>query len=79
MSVFKRKNAKEYSYDFIVGGERFSGNTGTANQREAKREEGRLKAAARKELASGRPGADMTFGEVALLWMQEIGQHHKNA
>jgi integrase len=79
MSVFKRKNAKEYSYDFIVGGERFSGNTGATNQREAKREEDRLKAEARKELEAGRPRADMTFEDVALLWMQEIGQHHKNA
>lgn len=79
MSVFKRKNAKEYSYDFVLNGLRFSGNTGTANQREAKREEERIKAAAPKELESRQPRADMTFGEVALLWMKEIGQHHKNA
>jgi integrase len=79
MSIFKRKNAKEYSYDFIVGGVRFSGNTGTANQREAKREEDRLKEAARKDVESRRPHSDMTFEQVALKWMKQVGQHHKNA
>jgi integrase len=79
MSVFKRKNAKEYSYDFIVGGTRFSGNTGTANQREAKREEDRLKAAARKEVESRRSHTDLTFEQAALRWVKEVGQHHKNA
>lgn len=79
MSVFKRKNAKEYSYDFIVGGHRFSGNTGTTNQREAKREEDRLKAAARKDLEARRPHSDMSFELAALTWMEQVGQHHKNA
>lgn len=79
MSIFKRKNATEYSYDFIVGGCRFSGNTGATNQREAKREEDRLKAAARKEVESRRPQSDMTFEAMGLLWMEQVGQHHKNA
>lgn len=79
MSIFERKNAKEYSYDFFVGGIRFAGNTGAANQREAKREEDRLKAAARKDMESRRPQSDMTFEAMALLWMEQVGQHHKNA
>ena len=79
MSVFKRKNAKEYSYDFIFGGVRFSGNTGATNQREAKREEDRLKQAARKDLETRRPHSDMTFEQAALKWMEQVGQHHKNA
>lgn len=79
MSIFKRKNAKEYSYDFFVGGIRFAGNTGTANQREAKREEDRLKAVARKEMVSRRPQSDMTFEAMGLQWMEQVGQHHKNA
>lgn len=79
MSIFKRKNAKEYSYDFFVGGIRFAGNTGAANQREAKREEDRLKASARKDMESRRPQSDMTFEAMGLLWMEQVGQHHKNA
>ena len=30
-------------------------------------------------MESRRPHADMTFEAAALLWMEQVGQHHKNA
>lgn len=80
MSVYKRPNASTYSYDFEVGGNRFSGDTGKKSKREAVAEQNRLRDQARLRLKANRAsGADMTFGAAAARYMIEVGQHHKNA
>lgn len=79
MSVFKRPKAKHFSYDFQVGGQRFSGSTYKTSEREAKREEQRLKREAQVELTLHGSKSTMTFERAALRYLEEVGQHHKNA
>ena len=81
MSVYKRPGAETYSYDFEVGGDRFSGDTGETNERSARKEHERLNKVerARFEAAKGKVGARMTFGAAATRYMEEIGNHHANA
>jgi integrase len=78
MSVFKRKDTQGYSYDFVVGGQRFSGNTRATSLREAKREEERLKEAVRLDQSQNSSKSDLTFERAALRCMREFGQQHMN-
>lgn len=83
MSVFIRPDAKDktYSYDFRIGGRRFSGSTGRTTRREAlaveeaKREEARnllsLEAAAH--------GPMLNIEAAAARYWQEVGQHLTNS
>lgn len=77
MSVYKRPGAEAYSYDFHLGGRRFSGATGAASKREAQRVEARARDAAREELKRAGAAAPLTFGEAASRYWGEVGQHLK--
>ena len=81
MSVYKRPGAQTYSYDFQVGGHRFSGDTGKTTEREARREQERLKrqARVRVDAAKGRSGAQITVGAAFTRYMEEVGEYHVNA
>lgn len=81
MSVYKRPGASTYSYDFSLGGRRFSGDTGKTREREALKEQDRLKRveAARLEAAKGKRGANMTFGAACTRYFEEVGEHHAQA
>lgn len=84
MSIFKRKGATEYEYDFWYRGHRFCGRTGEKSKRAAeaveavKREEARRKVAAEiaQQAAIETP---RTWDVAASRWWHEVGQHHKNA
>jgi integrase len=83
MSVYIRKEAKDgtYSYDFQLGGRRFSGGTGTTVRREAReiekarRQEAKTLIEAEKSLA----GADMTVSAACARFWNEVGQHHRDS
>lgn len=81
MSVYKRKGAATYLYDFYVKRRRFTGDTGKAEKREAVKERDRLKREAEalvaKELATA--NGPMTFGSAAARYMLEVGEHQVNA
>ena len=81
MSVYKRPGKDTYSYDFIVRGRRFSGDTGATTKREAERiEESNRKTAQSQVAAEASFFADtMTFEVAASRWWLEVGQHHKNS
>ncbi|KKZ89015.1 phage integrase [Rhizobium phaseoli Ch24-10] len=80
MSVYKRPGKETYSYDFVVRGRRFSGDTGETKKREAKAFEERERAAAKAIMAAeaSLEADTMTFEIAALRWYHEVGQHHKN-
>lgn len=79
MSVYKRPGAETYSYDFQLGGRRFSGTTGAASKREAERAETRARTAAREELSrtSDAPRAPLTVKDACARYWDEVGQHLK--
>lgn len=81
MSVYKRPGARTYSYDFRLGGNRFSGDTGKAREREARHEEDRIRREqqARLDRLKGNFGADMTVGAAFTRYMLEIGDYHAQA
>lgn len=81
MSVYKRPGATTYTYDFELGGRRFSGDTGEAEKRKAERrqEEVRRQERARLDAAKGKSGANMTFGAACTRYMEEVGEHHVQA
>lgn len=80
MSVYKRAGKETYSYDFIVRGRRFSGDTGATKKRDAKSYEDNQKQIAKAMVAaeSATDGDTMIFEAAALRWYHEVGQHHKN-
>lgn len=81
MSIYKRPNSRTYSFDFWLGGRRFSGDTGKSREREARHEEERLRreAQARLDRLKGDFGADMTVGTAFTRYMIEVGQYHAHA
>lgn len=78
MSVYKRPGAATYSYDFQLGGNRFSGDTGETEKRKAEKQQAEIKRQerARIDAAKGKSGANMTFGAAATRYMEEVGLHH---
>jgi integrase len=74
MSVYKPANRPHYLYDFQLQGCRFSGSTGTASERDAKRIEKERRAEAKKELAltTAGKGAPWTFGRAATVYFEEV-------
>ncbi|MDW9814979.1 tyrosine-type recombinase/integrase [Sinorhizobium meliloti] len=80
MSVYKRKGKDTYSYDFVVRGQRFSGDTGETTKRAAERFETAKREAAKLEVADQAAlyGQTLTFDLAAHRWWEEVGQHHKN-
>lgn len=80
MSVYKRPRAETYSFDFEVGGCRFSGDTGEVSKREALRIEKIERAKAKEQQRAGRlsVGRNMTLGDGTARYMVEVGQFHRN-
>lgn len=81
MSVYKRPGATTFTYDFEVGGHRFSGDTGATAKREALAEQERLKRAERARLIpdQSRKGRTLTVEAAFVRYMEEVGNHHVNA
>lgn len=80
MSIYKRKGAEIYSYDFWLGGRRFLGSTEEKNKRAADAVERRKKEEAKQQLAQAEAmDAPRTWELAASRWYLEVGQHHKNA
>jgi integrase len=87
MSVYKRPGADAYSYDFQVGGLRFSGPTGCAERREALRYEREVArpAAARqlalkaRAVATFQGEAALTFRIACARYVEEHAAHLKAA
>lgn len=81
MSVYKRPGAQTYSFDFEVGGHRFSGDTGKTAKREALAEQERLKRAERARIVpqQSRQGRNLTVEAAFVRYMEEVGNHHVNA
>ena len=83
MSVFKRKGAEDYEYDFQYRNHRFCGRTGKANKRAAVAVEDQKKAEAKIAVAAEDAAAlaietPRTWEVAATRYYHEIGQHHKN-
>lgn len=80
MSVYKRPGSQTYSFDFRVGGIRFSGGTGETEKRKAKQVEAqereKAKALVAQELSLDAPS---TWGEAVTRYWREAGQYLKNA
>lgn len=78
MSVYKRKGQSTYSYDFILRGSRFSGDTGATTKREALRFEEARKDEAKAQLAEQEAffGKELTFDLASSRWWIEIGQYN---
>ncbi|MDB5522813.1 MAG: hypothetical protein JWM58_576 [Rhizobium sp.] len=80
MSVYKRKGADTYSYDFWVQGRRFTGDTGATSKREAGTVEGQRKDEAKAQLrldkAALSTAGDMTFEIAYSRWWDEVGRHN---
>lgn len=81
MSVYKRPGARTFSYDFQVGGHRFSGDTGETTERKARTEEERLKKQERARIipARDRKGRTLTVEGAFVRYMEEVGNYHVNA
>ncbi|SES47268.1 site-specific integrase [Rhizobium sp. NFR03] len=81
MSVYKPKNSPYYHFDFVVGGVRFHGSSGSQNRREAenreKIEKERARAAAKRSAASG--AGPWTIGAAVSRYWLEVGQLHANS
>lgn len=75
MSVFRRPNAKEYSYDFRFKGNRFSGSTGETDKRKAQAFEKAHRDHIKSTIIDTRK--PLNFAEASTLYWQEVGQHHK--
>ena len=78
MSVFKRPGSEIYSYDFQVGGHRFSGTTGQTGRRKAEAVEVEKRKEAKEEVERRKldPSGPMTLNSAADRYWIEIGQHH---
>lgn len=76
MSVFRREGSAVYSFDFRLGGRRFSGSTGCTNERDAKRFEKTKRDTARDDEIDTTKPLNMT--EACSVYWQEVGQHHKD-
>jgi integrase len=80
MSVYKRTGSQTFSYDFEVGGCRFSGDTGATSKREARRIQEVERTKARDLARAGRlsAGRNMTLGDASIRYMLEVGQFHRH-
>lgn len=81
MSVYKKTGRETYSYDFIIRGRRFSGDTGATAKREAKRFEDSQKEIEKAKLAQEEKffAPTMTFEIASSRYWLEVGQHHVNS
>lgn len=81
MSVYKRPGSETYSYDFKLGGRRFSGALPTGDKRKAESLEKQERARAKLEIEEAKKfrGGEMTWEVASSRYWLEVGQHHKNA
>lgn len=84
MSVFKRKGAEEYEYDFQYRNHRFCGRTGEKSKRAALAVEADKKLEAKAKVDADRAAelaveTPRTWDVAASRYWHEIGQHHKNS
>ncbi|MDP2150042.1 MAG: site-specific integrase [Parvibaculum sp.] len=83
MSVYIRSDSKDgtYSYDFELGGRRFSGGTGKTSRREALQVERAKRAEADREVAaeSALYAPRLTLKQACARYWHEAGQHLENA
>ncbi|WP_116654379.1 tyrosine-type recombinase/integrase [Pelagibacterium sediminicola] len=80
MSVYKRKGSETYSYDFQLGGVRFSGRTEATTKRAAERIEAQKRKEAEALVGEERAlDAPATWGQAVTRYWREVGQHLKNA
>jgi len=80
MSVYKRKGADIYSYDFQYAGRRFLGSTEKKTKRDAEAVERVKKDEAKAEVAANEAmDAPRTWELASSRWFLEVGQHHKNS
>jgi integrase len=80
MSIYKRSEAETYSYDFQIGGRRFSGNTSSKTKKGAEAVERQLKAKAKAdvEMEKRTGNGPMLLRHATGRYWQEVGQHHKD-
>lgn len=78
MSVYRQKGRATYTYDFQYRGQRFAGDTGATNKRDAEAVERRIRAEKREEVDRAERDArlPMTWGEARDRYWLEVGQHH---
>jgi integrase len=81
MSVYKRRGADTYTYDFEAAGSRFSGDTGETSKRKALAVQDLRRAEAKAAAKTARRGADrnMTVGEAFALYMLQVGLFQVNS
>lgn len=79
MSVYKPKGRDTYYYDFVVQGQRFSGNTEKTNRREAEGVQESVRKQIRAELDKGRrtPASRMTWAQASDRYWNEVGRFLK--
>ena len=81
MSLYKRDDAETYSYDFQIGGRRFSGNTEARNRKGAEAVERQLKAKAKADIEDERRTGNgpLLLRHAAGRYWNEVGQHHADS
>jgi integrase len=82
MPLYRKHGKPEYTYDFRLGGRRFSGPTGTANRRQAERVLADKKLQAKEELKKAAlftSSGPMTLEIAASRFWHEHAQHLSNA
>lgn len=77
--IYRRKDAEEWSFDFILRGHRFCGSTGCGSRREAERWIADYRAKKQVEIDQLAGNAPMTFGVASTRWWSEKGQWRKDA
>lgn len=80
MSVYKPAKSPFYAYDFVVGGHRFHGSTGTASKREALKHETEVRQQAKVDVAALKATGQgpLTIDIAADRYWVEVGQHQVN-
>lgn len=81
MSVYKPKNSPHYHFDFVVGGKRVYGSTGSSNRREAEIKERLEKenAKERHKAAKASEGGPLTIEKASERYFNEVGCRHTNS
>lgn len=80
MSVYQRSGRQTYSYDFVCGGVRYSGDTGSTSKREAKKIEKQIRDKAENELRQAKAAncGYLTFGQAVSRYWNEVARYHAN-
>ncbi len=82
MPIYKRRpDAETYSYDFIIGGRRFSGDTEAGYKKDAKAAERTLKAKAKADIEAERRTGNgpLLLRHAAGRYWTEVGEGHADS